>query len=185
MGTRRGLLKAGASAAIAAIAAGCESRSPQGDAGAGENGPRVVGDWRLRDVATSAETSLSAFRGKVVFLNVWATWCPPCVMEMPSIARLYERFRSDPNVEFLLVSVDDDSEKVRSFLAKNGYTMPTYLEVARSSAPAALQTRGIPATFILDGEMVIRRSKVGAMEWDSPAIIEQIERLSRTSGTKG
>jgi thiol-disulfide isomerase/thioredoxin len=169
---------------IAAVLAGCESRAPQGDAG-GESGPRVAEDWRLRDVSTSAETSLSAFRGKVVFLNVWATWCPPCVMEMPSIARLYERFRSDPNVAFLLVSVDDDSEKVRSFLEKNGYTMPTYLEVARSSAPAALQTRGIPATFILDGEGVIRRSKVGAMEWDSPAIIEQIERLSRSTGTKG
>jgi len=114
---------------------------------------------------------LSDFKGKIVFLNFWATWCPPCREEMPFMQELYEKYK-DKDIVVLAVNPNqvenrgvDDSEKaeqkVREFIKENGYTFPILLD-RDDSAWAVYQQRGIPANYVIDKEGVIKYLKPGA-----------------------
>jgi thiol-disulfide isomerase/thioredoxin len=91
------------------------------------------------------------FKGKVVFMNFWATWCPPCIAEMPSIEALYLKMKSQ-NIAFVMISLDkrSDYEKVRAFLSKNKYSMPVYF--LNNSLPSQYQANAIPRTYILSAK---------------------------------
>jgi thiol-disulfide isomerase/thioredoxin len=133
--------------------------------------------WRLYNL-DDKPVDFARYKGKVVFLNVWATWCPPCVREMPSIAALAANPRLK-DVEFVCVSTDDSSETVRDFLRdKSGWRM-TILRADR--IPPVFATDGIPATFIIarDGRIVF--AEVGAADWNSAENVERLERLTRES----
>jgi thiol-disulfide isomerase/thioredoxin len=91
---------------------------------------------------------LESMKGKVVFLNFWATWCPPCLAEMPSINKLYAQFKNDPNVIFILVDADSDLGKAQQFMDKKKYGMPVY-EVA-SDIPEQLFKGSLPTTIVFD-----------------------------------
>lgn len=98
-----------------------------------------------------------SLRGKVVFLNVWATWCPPCIAEMPGIQKLYDSVDTS-QIAFVMLSVDEGGqEKVRKFIDRKGYTFPVYIPL--SGIPAAFQSSAIPTTFILspDGTLAARQ----------------------------
>jgi thiol-disulfide isomerase/thioredoxin len=130
--------------------------------------------WRLRDL-NDQPVPFSRFKGKAVFLNIWATWCGPCVREMPSIARL----ASDPRlngakIEFVCVSIDSDSEVVRTFLKDKGWTM-TFLRA--NGVPSVFRTEGIPATFVIAPDGRIAGFQVGAANWDEPQIVELLLKL--------
>jgi thiol-disulfide isomerase/thioredoxin len=113
-------------------------------------------------------------KGKVVFLNFWATWCPPCVAELPEIQRAYEKHGQD--VAFLLVT-DQETGVVEAFMEKHGYELPVYY--LSSGLPEVFNHRSIPTTYILskDGRIVSR--KTGAVNWDSKATDQMFERLIR------
>ena len=121
---------------------------------------------------------LSRFKGKTIFLNVWATWCGPCVQEMPSIAALAKNPRlKDRGVEFVCVSVDDSSRTVRQFLEGRDWSM-TFLRIGSGPTPAVFATDGIPATFLIDPNGRIAATTVGAAQWNEPEVVDFIEKLS-------
>jgi len=95
-------------------------------------------------------------KGKTVFLNLWATWCPPCIAEMPDINNLYNEVASD-NIVFIMVSLDDDFDKAKAFLKKKGYDFNIYAFV--STPPSALYSKIIPTTFVIspEGNIVVRK----------------------------
>jgi thiol-disulfide isomerase/thioredoxin len=119
--------------------------------------------WVLRN-ADGEAVYLDAYKGKVVFLNFWATWCPPCVAELPEIEKAYEKHGDQ--VVFLLVS-GEDPEKVLSFQEKYGYDLPVYFPA--TAVPEIFESPSIPTTFIISPEGKIVSKKKGAVNWDSRA----------------
>jgi len=101
-------------------------------------------------------------KGKVVLVNFWATWCPPCVAEMPSLQKLYDSYGD--KITFLFVA-SDEIERVNTFMMKNGYTFP--IHYAYNEAPAALEHSTIPTTYLIDksGKIVIKKSIIA--DWNS------------------
>jgi thiol-disulfide isomerase/thioredoxin len=114
--------------------------------------------------------TLSSLRGKVVFLNFWATWCPPCRAEMPSINTLYGQFKDDKNVVFLTVDTDGNYKKAKSFLNKKQYSLPLY--VADSQIPGELLGRSIPTTVIINKKGQIAYRQEGAADYGNKRFIE-------------
>jgi thiol-disulfide isomerase/thioredoxin len=141
----------------------------------------IGSDWRLRSVATGENLSLSSLRGKVVFINIWATWCGPCVGEMPSIASLYSKYQDNPDVAFILASNEDVAD-VQRFIDDNGYKMPIY--IALEPQPGPLESRGIPMTAILDKNQNVRLKQVGSMDWDIKPVQNLLNELSAESTTE-
>ncbi|MGP0067174.1 MAG: TlpA family protein disulfide reductase [Isosphaeraceae bacterium] len=133
-------------------------------------------DWTVRDL-NDEPGQFSRFKGKTVFLNIWATWCGPCVMEMPSIARLAEDPRlQGKGIEFVCVSVDDSSDTVRRFLKDRSWRM-TFLRAER--LPGVFSTDGIPATFVIAPDGKIAAAQVGAEQWDNARVVAFLEKVSK------
>lgn len=121
--------------------------------------------------------NLSAFRGKTVLLNLWATWCPPCVKEMPSLDRLQQKLGSD---RFVVVAISQDrggAGVVVPWLAVNKLTHLTAYLDPQAQASQALQTPGLPVSMVItpDGSEVARL--FGKTEWDSPEMIARLRAL--------
>lgn len=138
-----------------------------------------VGDeapnFRLRDLEGNS-TSLSQFRGKVVLLNFWATWCGPCRVEMPAMEQLY---RSFPRREFQILAVSTDSQGVavtRPFQQKIGLTFPI-LHDMDMEVGVMYGARSLPMTLVVDRQGVVRQKIFGARDWDSPEARELIQML--------
>jgi len=130
-------------------------------------------DWTLRTL-DGAEASFAEFRGRPVFLNVWATWCGPCVSEMPSIERLH-RSIADDDIAVVLVT-DESADTVRDFLASRNLSLPVYL--TPEEVPVEFASPGIPATFVVDPGGLILFRHVGAANWDDDACREFLRSLS-------
>jgi thiol-disulfide isomerase/thioredoxin len=132
-------------------------------------------DWALSDL-DDKPASFARFRGKPVFLNIWATWCGPCVQEMPSIARLADDPRlKGKGIAFVCVSIDDESIKVRRFLEGRPWHMSFF---RAETVPPAFSTDGIPATFIIAPDGRIVSSEVGSSSWDTPEVVALLEKLA-------
>jgi thiol-disulfide isomerase/thioredoxin len=108
---------------------------------------------------------LEDFRGKVVFLNFWATWCIPCRLEMPAMERLYRDFKGKGFV-VLAVNVQEGPRAVRAFVQELKLTFPVVLD-RNGEAAMKYVVRGLPATYILDRNHIIAGRAIGAREWDS------------------
>ena len=131
------------------------------------------------------EVALADHAGGVVLVNVWATWCPPCRAEMPSMQRLYEDL-ADEDFEILAVSVDAPAGQVdalgrpggdlRAFAEEFALTFPI-LHNPSGDIQRMYQTTGVPESFLIGPDGLIRRKVAGPMEWDTPAIREQIQRI--------
>ncbi|ACL70569.1 TlpA family protein disulfide reductase [Halothermothrix orenii] len=109
------------------------------------------------------EVSLSDFRGKKVFLNFWASWCPPCQAEMPYIQKLYTEHGDD--VAILGVDIGEDKGTVAEFMLVNGYTFPVALDKKREVAAKYL-VRGIPTTYIIDEDGIVTHRHVGPLYYE-------------------
>ena len=118
------------------------------------------------------DVDLAGIEERVVFVNNWATWCGPCVREMPTIEALAERFETD-DVAFVIVS-DESLETVKTYVEEAGWELPIYVAEKR---PPAFQTSGIPSTFIFDDARRLVFSHVGAASWDDASSIEFITKL--------
>ncbi|TYA65957.1 TlpA family protein disulfide reductase [Seonamhaeicola marinus] len=111
-------------------------------------------------------------KGKVVLINFWATWCPPCIAEMSSLQELYNDYNGQ--IEFLFIT-DDSFEVVNAFLNKNDYTFPVYTAI--SEAPKNFNVKSIPRTFLIDKEGNIVIDKTGAANWNSDTVRTTIDKL--------
>jgi len=118
---------------------------------------------------------LEDFRGKVVFLNFWATWCIPCRLEMPAMERLYRDFKGKGFV-VLAVNVQEGPRAVRAFVRELKLTFPVVLD-RKGEAAMKYVVRGLPATFILDRNLIIAGRAIGAREWDSKDAREYVRAL--------
>jgi thiol-disulfide isomerase/thioredoxin len=118
---------------------------------------------------------LQDYRGKVVVLNFWATWCPPCVEEIPSLGRLQRAFSADELV-VLSIDVGENSEDVAAFLQKIPADFPVLLN-PDGTAVKQWNVIAFPTTFIIDAGGIIRLAYFGGLEWDSPNIIKQLREL--------
>jgi len=122
-------------------------------------------------------TSLSAYKGKVVVLNFWATWCPPCRAEMPSMEIFYQRFKNN-GLEILAVDVGEDAATVQQFI-RNSYTFPILLD-RDNKVNSLYGIEAIPTTFILDREGKIIGMIVGSIRWDNPKVIAAFDALLKS-----
>jgi thiol-disulfide isomerase/thioredoxin len=119
---------------------------------------------------------LSDFRGKIVFLNFWATWCPPCLAELPSINSLKKKLADRQDVDFIMLDVDGNLEKSAAFMQNKAYDLNVYAPA--SNIPSSLLGRGIPVTVIIgkNGDIIYRHE--GTADYDTPAILELINALN-------
>jgi peroxiredoxin len=136
---------------------------------------RMAADFTLKDLAGKT-VSLSAMRGKVVFLNVWATWCAPCREEMPSIEALYERFRQKRDFVVYAVSQDTDSAAVAPYMRRNGYKFNALLD-PQNVVGEAYKVSGIPETFVIGRDGRIVAHHVGPYDWSTVDIGQALEEL--------
>jgi thiol-disulfide isomerase/thioredoxin len=116
--------------------------------------------------------NFSRSEGKVILVNLWATWCPPCVAEMPSMQKLHDTYGS--RVDFYFVT-SEANEKPYGFITKNEYNFPVYIEL--QVAPAALRSRSIPATYIISKNGTIVIDQKGAANWNSKKVHEVLDAL--------
>ena len=122
------------------------------------------------------EVSLADQRGKVVLVNVWATWCPPCRREMPSMQRLYEKFKGK-NFEILAVSIDSEGRAaVEPFMRKMNLTFPALLDPGETIRPLYGIT-GVPESFIIDQQGILVEKIIGPINWATPEVFRFIQDL--------
>lgn len=116
-------------------------------------------------------SSFSNLKGKTVFINLWATWCPPCVAEMPEIQSLYEKAGSE-NVVFVMISLDEDKEKARRFIDRKEYTFPVYTLL--SGLPEIFRSQSIPTTFVISPEGKVVVQQFGMASYDTKGFREML-----------
>ncbi len=124
---------------------------------------------------------LYGLRGKVVLINFWATWCPPCRAEMPSLQRAWDRLK-DEDFEMLAVAVNENERAISSFLLSLS-PRPTFTVLLDEHMDSSRlwPLKALPATFVLDKQGRVVYIMHGAMEWDSPDIINRIQKLVKES----
>jgi len=119
---------------------------------------------------------LADYRGKVVILNIWATWCPPCVDEMPSLEKLYRELK-DQNFALLAVSIDSDGiAAVAPFMTRHGLTFPALID-SQAAIQTSYEITGVPETFIIDKKGILVRKVIGPRDWSAPEVLEDIRNL--------
>ncbi len=121
-------------------------------------------EWQLLDLNNQIHT-LKEFKDKPILINVWATWCPPCVAELPSLAKLY---KARGNEVFFIFLAEDEPSKVQNFLKQRNLEIPVFFAV--TPRPPMLKSSSIPTTFIIDKNGVIKVRKTGAMDWNTEKV---------------
>ncbi len=150
-----------------ALLAGCYSGSRP--PGVGITAP----DFSVQD--SNRTVALHDLRGKVVVLNFWATWCPPCVEEMPSMVQMQERLK-DKGVTVLAISVDVDQKAYERFVREHGVNLLTVRDPDQRSN-GLYGTTQFPETYVIDRQGVIRRKFIGAVDWNAPEIMSYLSKM--------
>jgi peroxiredoxin len=138
-------------------------------------------DFRLPSLA-GGEVDLASFRGKTVVLSFWATWCPPCVSEMPSLERLH-RALGPEGLAVVTVSTDEDEAVLRRFVAEQKLTLPVLRDAGGRVAASAYRTTGYPETFVVDAAGLVQQHYVGPSDWDTPDALAHFRRLLAPGAT--
>jgi peroxiredoxin len=120
--------------------------------------------------------SLSDFKGKVVLVNIWATWCKPCVDEMPSMEKLYQKFK-DKNFMILAVSIDESGrDAVASFMRKLNLTFPALID-SKGTIKSLYGVTGVPESFIIDQNGILVKKIIGQANWAAPEAVSFFQEL--------
>jgi thiol-disulfide isomerase/thioredoxin len=147
----------------------------------GTNGqrPLVSGAQQTPDLKFKDENgksiSLHSLKGKVVFINLWATWCPPCIHEMPSINELRKTFKDNKDLVFLMVDVDGNMERSKKWMKNKKFDLPVH--VPDGEIPRELFTGSIPTTIIVDKQNNIIGRQVGGADYSSKEVVDLIKKL--------
>ncbi len=128
--------------------------------------------WLLKGVTTE-DLNFENTKNKVVLVNFWATWCPPCRAEMPMLQKLYQEYKD--KVVFILVT-NENQQKVTAFFTEKGYDFPVYNSIT-SPPQVFTKTNSIPATYLIDKNGKVRISKTGAADWNSDKVKKLIDNL--------
>lgn len=123
------------------------------------------------------QASLKDLEGKVIFMNQWATWCPPCIAEMPNIQGLYESLDNE-NVAFVMLSLDEDKEAAQKYIANQGFTFPVYFYNGRR--PGVYNSSVVPTTFIISPDGMIVSKKLGMANYNTTTFKEFLSKLSES-----
>lgn len=137
-------------------------------------------EFRLPDL-NHHEQTLSTFKGRVVLVNFWGSWCAPCLAEMPALQRLAERLRGKA-FQIIAINVAEDELLVRATAERLHFNLPLLLD----SDSAVFKHWGgtlLPTTYVLDGQGLIRDRILGPLEWDSAEIVERLENLIDAEST--
>jgi len=156
------------SAPHAGAAAPAQARSPM----EGKQAP----DFTLPSLA-GGEITLSDYRGKLVFLNIWATWCAPCREEMPSMQKLYKKF-ADRKFVMLTVSIDENRADIPPFVEELGLTFPIALDT-QSRVAQLYGLTGVPETFLISPAGKVLHHIVGPSDWFEPGIVGAFDSMLR------
>jgi peroxiredoxin len=139
--------------------------------------PQHVGsaakDFSLQD--SDRKVNLNQFRGQVLVLNFWATWCPPCVEELPSLMNMQDRLRGR-GVVVLGVSIDVDQAAYHRFLKERNVNFLTVLDPEQKVA-GMYGTSGWPETYVIDRQGVLRRKFIGPVDWNSAEVVQFLSKL--------
>ncbi len=127
---------------------------------------RPAPDFTVSDGSTTVH--LASYRGRVVLLNFWATWCAPCIVEIPSLLQLHHQM---PSLAILAVSVDEDPDAYASFIRERHVDFITVRDPSES-APKLFHTDMWPETYLIDRKGVIRAKFIGAQDWSSPEMLQ-------------
>jgi len=136
--------------------------------------PNSPVEFRLADL-NGKKISLSDFRGKIVFINFWATWCGPCRVEMPAMQKLHTRFK-DQNFAMVTINLQEPARKVREFVDRYKLTFTVLLD-SQGETGSRFGIRALPTTFILDKSGRIMGQALGAREWNSKKAIALFKHL--------
>ena len=169
---QRGFLPALVLAAVL-LAGGCQRSGAPGAPAAAEVGKPAPG-FTLKDT-TGKSWRLGGLKGSLVFVNFWATWCPPCLAEMPSMEGLHRELAGQP-FHMLTILYSDDPGAAASFAGQNGYTFPILIDPDGEVAKAYGLT-GVPETFIVDPEGVLKEKFIGPREWNRNPLKAAIRRM--------
>lgn len=132
----------------------------------------------LVSLSNGTPLKLADLRGKVVLLNFWATWCPPCREEIPSMMKLNSAMAGKP-FQMVAVSIDEGGKPaIESFFKESGMTLPTYLD-ASGAAAKSYGITGVPESFIIDKQGVLVKKVIGGAAWDSPEVFSFLEGLMK------
>jgi peroxiredoxin len=132
---------------------------------------QVAPDFNLSDGSTKIH--LADYRGKVVLVNFWATWCGPCIEEIPSLLDLHHAY---PDLAILAVSVDEDPDAYSQFLTRRHVDFTTVRDPSESAAKL-FHTEQWPETYVIDRKGIIRRKFIGAQDWTNPEVREFLKGL--------
>jgi peroxiredoxin len=150
-------------------AAGCTKK----EVPAAEGNPAP--DFTLNDLS-GRPVQLSSLKGKVVLLNFWATWCPPCREEIPSMVRLNQALQGKP-FQMLAVSIDEGGRgAVQDFFKKGGVSLPALLDTD-AKVSSRYGTFRVPETFVIDPQGIIVKKIIGPLDWSSPEVLAALEQL--------
>lgn len=143
-----------------------------------KNGPFLSEqDYRFMMTRANDETlTLSDMRGSVIFVNVWASWCPPCIAEMPTIETLYSQLKDHDNIRFILLSMDEEKERAVNFMENRNFETP-YMFPA-SQIPSALRGSVLPTTYVISKEGQVIYEKRGIADYSSVAFRNWLVELS-------
>ena len=126
---------------------------------------------------------LADYKGKLVFLNIWATWCAPCREEMPSMQRLAEKLAGG-DFAMITISIDEKTEEVEKFVKELGLTFPVGMDPAQKVA-ADYKITGVPETYIISPDGVVTHHLIGPGDWDEPGIVRAFSSQVFGEGTAG
>ena len=132
---------------------------------------KVAPDFTVSDGTSTVH--LASYRGKVVLLNFWATWCEPCVIELPSLLQLHHQM---PNLVILAVSIDDDPAAYSNFIVQHHVDLITVRDPSQSAA-SLFHTDMWPETYVIDRKGIIRSKFVGPQDWTSPEMVSFLKSL--------
>ena len=127
--------------------------------------------YRVTDINGQTKT-IAVGEDKVTFLSYWATWCPPCLAEMPGIQKLYKDYGD--KMEFILLT-QEDPQVVQRFLTKKGYDLPVYFP--QMNTPEILSSKSIPTNYIIDAQGSILIKETGAADWNSEKVRTLLDEL--------
>lgn len=132
-------------------------------------------DFSLNLINAKGErVSMEQFRGKVIFLNLWATWCPPCIAEMPGINGLYNEVKGE-DIVFLMLSLDKDFEKAKRFKAKKDFDFEVYK--VDGNIPQMYYSQSIPTTFVINAKGELALTQIGMADYHTEAFKEFLQSL--------